>query len=152
LPLGHARARLRAEAEGKPMIVPLALLLALPAQDPAGALLDGAKVQVLDVKKGSYRERGTLLKARMEGRCTLMLQTDIARFERIRAPAGALRMVQGDDLAMIEISTNQAPEQSVIFAVGEAKYAPAITMLTKLAQRCGAKLVGPPPLVMVPRP
>jgi len=83
----------------------------------------------------------------LAGRCTLRLRTEPAGGDPIAIALGDLRFVQGNDSAMVEISTRREPRRSLIFTVGLGRYAAAMAGLTALARHCGARLTVPPPLV-----
>lgn len=131
-------------------------VLSLAAWAPAGAagrgpsvpaLLAGAELRIIDVQAGGELGRGRVAEAALAGRCTLRLRTEQAGDAPLAISLGDLRFVQGDDSAMVEISSRREPRRSLIFTVGADRYAATMEGLTALARRCGAALTAPPPLV-----
>lgn len=113
-------------------------------------LLVGAEVQVVDANRGGVLSRAILRRVSMRNRCDLVL-TGAGNAVPITIRLRDLRFVQGDDDAMLDVATRSEPQREWIIAVGRTRYAAAMDRLTSLARRCGARLVGPPPIMTTAR-
>lgn len=130
------------------MVLGIVATLVMAAPETLATLLTGAPVLVMDVATGKTPpRRGTLAKLAEPEKCVLTLEYAPAQTGPARVALRDVRLVQGDGDAMIEISLASKPEESVIFTVGRERYAGAAALLTKRAKACGARLVGPPPLI-----
>jgi len=131
-----------------------AILLTLPvgadAAEPATnraltTALNGSPVRVLQAKDFKELKRGTIVGAELHNRCTLQLRLQgLNQLETVSL--GDLHFVQGDGVS-VDIASRTGEQREYIIQIGQKRYAQAFRLLTSHATGCGAKLVGPPPIV-----
>lgn len=128
------------------LMLPVGTDAAAPTADRALAVaLNGSPVRILQAKDFKELKRGTIVDAEFHDRCTLRL-----RLQGLTQPEtvslGDLRFVQGDGVS-IDITSRTGEQREYIIQIGQKRYAQAFRLLTSHATSCGAKLVGPPPIV-----
>ncbi len=128
------------------LTLPVCAASAGPARDRAFAdSLNGSGLRVLDFHDGRELRRGTVLRAELVDRCTLRLRVQGEdQHETVRL--GDLRFVQGDGVR-VDIAARSGGGLELILDVGARRYSQAMRLLTSRAESCGARLVGPPPIV-----
>lgn len=113
------------------------------------AALNGSPVRVLQASDFKELKRGTITVAELPERCLLRLKLQgDGQAETI--PLRELHFVQGDGFTL-DIAYRTGAAREYIIGIGEERYAETARRLMKRATVCGAKLVGPPPLVTTGR-
>ncbi|KQN07586.1 hypothetical protein [Sphingomonas sp. Leaf25] len=126
--------------------LPVGADAAVPAADRAfAAALNGSPVRVLQAKDFKELKRGTIAGVELPDRCTLRLTLQgLTQLETVSL--GELHFVQGDGVS-IDIASRTGEQREYVIQIGQKRYAQASRLLTSRATSCGAKLVGPPPIV-----
>ena len=134
----------------------MAIAVGVPAQGAyqehlasVAELLISSELAIVDSNLGRQLGRGVVTHASLPDRCTLLLRINEMEPGTLSIQLGELYFVQGDSGTMVEITTRQERSRSLIFNLGGAtsRYAQTVSALSALARRCGAELVGPPPLI-----